>query len=299
MGRRVALKLSGESFADGVLGYGIDPKTVQRLATEIASVHAEGHQIAIIVGGGNIFRGLSSAAAGMDRANADYMGMLATIINALALRDAMEHAGVQTRVQTAINIAQVAEPYIRLRAIRHLEKGRVVVFAGGTGNPYFTTDTTVALRRRDRRRCRTQSDPGGRHLRRRPETHPSARLIPELTYMQVLEQGSSGDGQHRHYDVYGQQSAHPGVQYLRAGQYRPGRPRRTGGHAGSLEREAKVIDELLGEAAAKMDQAIQHVQAEFSTVRTGRANAGILHRVMVDSLRGSDPAAATRIHRRA
>ena len=190
MGRRVALKLSGESFADGALGYGIDPKTVQRLATEIAEVHREGHQIAIVVGGGNIFRGLSSAAEGMDRANADYMGMLATIINALALRDALEHAGVETRVQTAITIAQVAEPYIRLRAIRHLEKGRAVVFAGGTGNPFFTTDTAVALRAAE-----IGADAVLKATRvdgvfdADPETHPEARLLTELTYMQVLERG--------------------------------------------------------------------------------------------------------------
>jgi uridylate kinase len=144
--RRVVLKLSGEAFADPVLNYGIDPVTVDRVATEIVEVHREGHEIAIVVGGGNIFRGLSSAAKGMDRANADYMGMLATVINALALRDAIERAGSPCRVQTAITIQQVAEPYIRLRAIRHLEKGRIVVLAGGTGNPFFTTDTTAALR---------------------------------------------------------------------------------------------------------------------------------------------------------
>ena len=190
MGRRVALKLSGESFADAELGYGIDPQTVQRIATEIAGVHGEGHQIAMVVGGGNIFRGLSTAAAGMDRANADYMGMLATIINALALRDALEHAGVETRVQTAISIAQVAEPYIRLRAIRHLEKRRAVVFAGGTGNPFFTTDTTVALRAAE-----IGADAVLKATRvdgvfdADPETHPGARLLTELTYMQVLEQG--------------------------------------------------------------------------------------------------------------
>jgi uridylate kinase len=144
--RRVVLKLSGEAFADPVLNYGIDPVTVDRVANEIVEVHREGHEIAIVVGGGNIFRGLSSAAKGMDRANADYMGMLATVINALALRDAIERAGSPCRVQTAITIQQVAEPYIRLRAIRHLEKGRIVVLAGGTGNPFFTTDTTAALR---------------------------------------------------------------------------------------------------------------------------------------------------------
>lgn len=144
--RRVILKLSGEAFADAELSYGIDPDTVARVAAEIVEVHREGHEIAIVVGGGNIFRGLSSAARGMDRASADYMGMLATVINALALRDALERAGSPCRVQTAIEIQQVAEPYIRLRAIRHLEKGRIVVFAGGTGNPFFTTDTTAALR---------------------------------------------------------------------------------------------------------------------------------------------------------
>jgi uridylate kinase len=144
--RRVVLKLSGEAFADPVLNYGIDPVTVDRVANEIVEVHREGHEIAIVVGGGNIFRGLSSAAKGMDRANADYMGMLATVINALALRDAIERAGSPCRVQTAITIQQVAEPYVRLRAIRHLEKGRIVVLAGGTGNPFFTTDTTAALR---------------------------------------------------------------------------------------------------------------------------------------------------------
>jgi uridylate kinase len=186
----VALKLSGESFADPETGYGIDPRTVQRLAVEISTVHAEGHEIAIVVGGGNIFRGLSSAAEGMDRANADYMGMLATVINALALRDSLESAGVPTRVQTAISITSVAEPYIRLRAIRHLEKGRVVVFAGGTGNPYFTTDTTVALR---------AAEIGAEAVLKAtrvdgvfdadPEVDPKAVLIPELTYMEVLEKG--------------------------------------------------------------------------------------------------------------
>jgi uridylate kinase len=190
VGRRVALKLSGESFADPELGYGIDPKTVHRIASEIAVVAAEGHQIAIVVGGGNIFRGLSSAAEGMDRANADYMGMLATVINALALRDGLESVGVPTRVQTAITITSVAEPYIRLRAIRHLEKGRVVVFAAGTGNPYFTTDTTVALRAAE-----IGADAVLKATRvdgifdADPEENPDAVLLTELTYMEVLEKG--------------------------------------------------------------------------------------------------------------
>jgi uridylate kinase len=144
--RRVVLKLSGEAFADPEIGYGIDPQTVVRVAEEMAEAHAGGVQIAVVVGGGNIFRGVSQAAKGMDPASADYMGMLATVINALALRDALEKAGAPTRVQSAITMQELAEPYIRLRAIRHLEKGRVVIFAAGTGSPFFTTDTTAALR---------------------------------------------------------------------------------------------------------------------------------------------------------
>jgi uridylate kinase len=144
--RRVILKLSGESFAEEI-GFGIDATIVERIATEIADARAElGLEIAIVVGGGNIFRGIAGKTRGMDRARADYMGMLATVINALALQDALEGVGQPTRVQTAITMAKVAEPYIPLRAIRHLEKGRIVVFAAGTGNPYFTTDTTAALR---------------------------------------------------------------------------------------------------------------------------------------------------------
>ena len=144
--RRVLLKLSGEAFADPEIGYGISPETVQRVAGEIASAQEDGHEIGIVVGGGNIFRGVSAAARGMDPANADYMGMLATVINALALRDAIEAIGVECRVQSAITMQQLAEPYIRLRAIAHLEKGRSVIFAAGSGNPFFTTDTAAALR---------------------------------------------------------------------------------------------------------------------------------------------------------
>jgi uridylate kinase len=145
--RRVVLKLSGEAFADRTIGFGIDAEIVGRIAEEVAKAHAELNvEIAVVVGGGNIFRGLAGARWGMDRARADYMGMLATVINALALQDALEALGQPTRVQTAISMAQVAEPYIPLRAVRHLEKGRMVIFAAGTGNPYFTTDTTAALR---------------------------------------------------------------------------------------------------------------------------------------------------------
>src|SRR5690348_8105794 len=143
--RRVLLKLSGEALM-GDQGYGLDPKIVQRLAAEVKSVHGLGVQVALVIGGGNIFRGMAGEGAGIDRATGDYMGMLATIINSLAMQSALEHIGVPTRVQSAISMQAVCEPYIRRRAIRHMEKGRVVIFAAGTGNPFFTTDTAAALR---------------------------------------------------------------------------------------------------------------------------------------------------------
>ena len=143
--RRMLIKLSGEGLA-GVEGEGIDPTVIGKVALQIKAVHSLGIQIGIVVGGGNIIRGMSAANQGMDRAQADYMGMLASIINAMALQDALEKVDLETRVQTALQIEEVAEPYIRRRAVRHLEKGRVVVFGGGTGNPYFTTDSAAALR---------------------------------------------------------------------------------------------------------------------------------------------------------
>ena len=143
--KRVVLKLSGEALA-GDTGFGINPPTIEEIVKEIKEVHDLGVEIAIVVGGGNIWRGTTGAEMGMERAQADYMGMLATVMNSLALQDALENAGVPTRVQTSIEMRQIAEPYIRRRAVRHLEKGRVVIFAAGTGNPYFSTDTTAALR---------------------------------------------------------------------------------------------------------------------------------------------------------
>lgn len=143
--KRVLLKLSGEAL-QGNVGYGIDFKVVESIAEQLKEIKTMGVQVAVVIGGGNIFRGQEAASRGMDRSTADYMGMLATVINSMALQDALERAGVFTRVQTAIAMAQLAEPYIRRRAIRHLEKGRIVILAGGTGNPYFTTDTTAALR---------------------------------------------------------------------------------------------------------------------------------------------------------
>ncbi len=181
------LKLSGEAFADPEVGFGIDPETVSRVAAEIAEAMTDGTEAAIVVGGGNIFRGVSSAAKGMDPATADYMGMLATIINALALRDALEKAGVDTRVQSAISMQEIAEPYIRLRAMRHLEKGRAVIFAAGTGNPFFSTDTAAALRaiELDASVLLKASKVDGIYDAD-PATNPEASRHIELTYMDFI-----------------------------------------------------------------------------------------------------------------
>ncbi|MDB2628381.1 UMP kinase [Candidatus Actinomarina sp.] len=146
MSKRVLLKLSGESFADSETNFGISPNILTNIANQISKANEEGIQIAVVVGGGNFFRGVQESAKGMAQANADYMGMLATVINAVALKDALDKNGTQTRVQSAITMTAVAEPYIRLKAIRHLEKGRIIIFAAGTGNPYFTTDTAASLR---------------------------------------------------------------------------------------------------------------------------------------------------------
>jgi uridylate kinase len=188
--QRVVLKLSGEVFADASTGSGLDAAVVQRIADEVAEAHTElGVQIAVVVGGGNIFRGIPGADRGMDRARADYMGMLATVINALALQDALESVGQPTRVQTAITMAQVAEPYIPRRAIRHLEKSRVVVFAAGTGNPFFTTDTTAALRAAeigaDAVLKGTHSGVDGVYSAD-PRRDPTAVKLTEVSYFEVL-----------------------------------------------------------------------------------------------------------------
>jgi uridylate kinase len=187
--RRIVLKLSGEALA-GTQGYGIDPPVLDRVGAEVRDVTELGVQVAIVIGGGNIFRGIAASAGGMDRATADYMGMLATIINALALQDSLEKAGLQTRVLSAIEMRAVAEPYIRRRAIRHLEKGRVVIFAAGTGNPFFTTDTAGALRAveigADAIVKATKVD--GIYSAD-PKKDPMARRIEKVTYIEVLNRG--------------------------------------------------------------------------------------------------------------
>ena len=184
--KRILLKLSGEAL-QGEQGYGIDPKVISEIASQIAQIVDGGVELAITVGGGNIFRGLAGAAEGMDRAQADYIGMLATIMNALALQEGLERAGVDTRVQSAISMQEVAEPYIRRKAIRHVEKGRVVIFAGGTGNPYFTTDTTAALRA-----CEIDAEAILKATQvdgiydSDPHANPDATKFDEISYMEVL-----------------------------------------------------------------------------------------------------------------
>jgi len=189
---RVLLKLSGEAFA-GNEGYGIDGKIVEQLASEIVEVRAElGVEMAVVVGGGNIWRGMTGASVGMDRAQADYMGMLATVINSLGLQDVLERLGQPTRVQSAITMAAVAEPYIRRRAIRHLEKGRVVIFAAGTGNPFFTTDTAAALRAIEIEAGvvlrGTHSGVDGIYTDD-PRTNPDATRLDQVSYIDVINQG--------------------------------------------------------------------------------------------------------------
>jgi len=186
---RVLLKLSGEALM-GDAGYGIDPQVLDSLARQIKDVTDSGVQVAIVVGGGNIFRGLAASAKGMDRAQADYIGMLATVMNALALQDAMEARGVFTRVMSAIEMKDVAEPYIRRRAIRHLEKGRTVIFAAGTGNPYFTTDTTAALRALEiHAECIMKATKVDGVYDADPVKVPSAKKFDELQYIDVLNLG--------------------------------------------------------------------------------------------------------------
>jgi uridylate kinase len=187
---RVLLKLSGEALL-GDREYGIDPKTVTAIAREVLGVREGGTELAVVVGAGNIYRGMAAAADGMDRATADYAGMLATLLNALTLQDALESLGVHTRVQSAITVSEVAEPYIRRRAIRHLEKGRVVIFAAGTGNPFFTTDTAAALRALEigaeailmAKNAVVGVYDGD------PRVEPDAQLIPELTHLEAIERG--------------------------------------------------------------------------------------------------------------
>ena len=185
--RRIVLKISGEALCGVDGGFGIKPETLKAVASELAELHVMGVQIGIVVGGGNIFRGLKGASAGMDRSQSDYMGMLATVINALALQDALEKAGVPTRVMTAIEIRQVAEPYIRRRAMRHLDKGNIVIFAAGTGNPFFSTDTAAALRAMEiQAQALFKATKVEGIYDRDPQRHDDAQMFTRLSYDRFL-----------------------------------------------------------------------------------------------------------------
>jgi uridylate kinase len=188
--RRILLKLSGEALM-GSQEYGLDAHTVDLLARELIEVRADGLEVALVIGGGNIYRGMAAAAQGMDRATGDYMGMLATVLNSLAVQEALERNGADTRVLSAIEVQEVAEPYIRRRAVRHLEKGRIVIFAAGTGNPFFTTDTAAALRALEINAEAILMAKNGVEgvLDGDPRENPAAKLIPELTHLQAIERG--------------------------------------------------------------------------------------------------------------
>src|SRR6185437_5331660 len=187
---RILLKLSGEALM-GSQSYGTDGVEVDRIASQVSAVRERGVEVAIVVGAGNIYRGLAAAAAGMDRATGDYMGMLATVLNALTLQDALERMGQHTRVMSAIDVKEVAEPYIRRRAMRHLEKGRIVIFAAGTGNPFFTTDTAAALRALEINAEAILMAKNGVEgvYDSDPRTDPDAKLLPRLTHLEAIERG--------------------------------------------------------------------------------------------------------------
>ncbi len=186
---RILLKLSGEALAGGLQG-GIHPASINQIADDIKEAHDLGVQIGLVIGGGNFIRGVSQAAQGVDRASSDYMGMLGTVINAMAMQDALEKRGLATRVQSAIGMAAIAEPYIRRRAIRHLEKNRVVIFAAGTGNPYFTTDTAASLRAMEiNAEVIMKATNVDGIYNKDPKKHPDAKLFTELAYMDVLKDG--------------------------------------------------------------------------------------------------------------
>ena len=233
---RILLKLSGEALM-GELEYGTDPERIKGVAAQVARVRERGVEVAIVVGAGNIYRGMAGAAAGMDRATADYMGMLATVLNALALQDALEKAGVHTRVQSAITISEVAEPYIRRRAMRHLEKGRVVIFAAGTGNPFFTTDTAAALRASEiHAEAILMAKNGVEGVYTADPRRGPRREVPPGDHPHGGDRArAAGDGLDRADALHGERPAALRLQHGRRGEHRPDSLRRASGDAGEQQ----------------------------------------------------------------
>ena len=284
--RRILLKLSGEALM-GPAEFGLDGATVDTLARELVEVHSTGLELALVIGGGNVYRGMKAAAAGMDRATGDYMGMLATVFNSLAVQEALERHGADTRVLSALDVREVAEPYIRRRAIRHLEKGRVVIFAGGTGNPYFTTDTAAALRSLEiEAEAILMAKNGVRGVfdgdpRTRPRRDVPARAHP-LAGDRARAEGHGHDGA---LPLHGQQPPDPRLR-ARTRQHRPcrRRARRRHDHLDPHGRSARVttIDEFLQDATQRMDKSVDATHEHFNSVRTGRASAALLDRIQID-----------------
>ncbi len=305
--QRILLKLSGEALA-GAATFGIDAERVKALAREVADVAEAGVQVGVVVGGGNIFRGLSAAAQNMDRVTGDHMGMLATVINSLALSDALEQMGVQTRVMSAIEMHQVAEPYIRRRAIRHLEKGRIVIFAAGTSNPYFSTDTAATLRALEiKADIIAKGNAGGWRLRSRPPEIPGRREIPHRHLPRGAFERPGCDGCHIDRDVPRQQAADYRFQFEYNRQYNAnvdGRARRHrdslvarappapgSGRYSAMKTEAQPAaptqtfnnaKEVEANMKTRMDKAITDLQHEMASIRTGRAAISLLDNIRVD-----------------
>ena len=246
--------------------------------------------MAVVVGGGNIYRGLSGAAEGMDRATGDYMGMLATVLNALALQDALEKAGAVTRVLSALHIREVAEPYIQRRAIRHLEKGRVVIFAAGTGNPFFTTDTAAAVRGLEiGAEAILMAKNGVEGVYTADPRHgPDRRVHPGDQPPGGDRAAAGGDGLDRAVALHGQRAADLRLQHGRRAQHRPDSVRRARGDGGE-QRMNELIKDFLDEATGRMKKSVEATRAEFSTVRTGRASPHLLDRIEVDYYGATTP----------
>ena len=266
----------------GDLQYGTDPARVEAIAAQIKGVHDRGVEVAVVQGAGNIFRGMKAAAEGMDRATGDYMGMLATVLNALTLQDALERLGVHTRVQSAITISEVAEPYIRRRAMRHLEKARVVIFAAGTGNPFFTTDTAAALRALEIHAETILMAKNGVEgvYTADPQTEPRRGVHPRDHAPRGARARPQGDGLDRPVALHGQRAADQRLQHERRDEHRSDSFRRAGGHPG--DDDMSMIDDLLTDAREHMDKSVEATRGKFGTVRTGRASPNLLDRIVVD-----------------
>jgi len=264
--------VSGEALA-GPNQFGIDPETIDTFCREMVEVAELGVELALVIGGGNIFRGLSAASRGMDRAGADYMGMLATVINSLAVQDGLEKLGLTTRVMTAFPMQQVAEPYIRRRAIRHLEKKRVVICAAGTGNPFFTTDTAAVLRGAE---LKVQAILKATKVDGVYDKDPKKDQDAQLFH-----------GLHGHFPGHGQQSAHRGLQSLHGGQHQAGRTGRADGNAGHRRRVSMAS--VLDDNKERMEKSLQSLDREFKRLRTGRASGALLDGIRVDYYGTSTP----------